>query len=101
MKARRVVDLEKKAFSTIPLELPQQGDYEIKKDKNGQRWFWVTCPGPCRSTAALALRPLLPAYQGLESWELHGTEDCPTLSPSINHVGCWHGWLRQGEFTSC
>lgn len=35
-------------------------------------------------------------------WDITGTgfEDV-TLSPSIHHVGHWHGWLRNGELVSC
>ena len=35
-------------------------------------------------------------------WDVTGTsfEDI-TLSPSIHHVGHWHGWLKNGVLTSC
>lgn len=35
-------------------------------------------------------------------WDTSGTsfEDI-TLSPSIHHVGHWHGWLRNGVLVSC
>lgn len=32
------------------------------------------------------------------SWTLSGSIDAPTLSPSINCEGCWHGWIKAGEF---
>ena len=37
---------------------------------------------------------------GDKTWHLTGTDDAPTLSPSVHHVGCWHGWLRDGEWSA-
>jgi len=34
-------------------------------------------------------------------WQLSGTVDKPTLSPSLHWVGIWHGWLRNGRLESC
>lgn len=34
-------------------------------------------------------------------WSLSGTREAPTLSPSLHWVGVWHGWLRDGQLTSC
>lgn len=34
-------------------------------------------------------------------WTLSGTQDKPTLSPSLNWVNVWHGWLRDGFLQSC
>jgi hypothetical protein len=78
----------------------QAGEFEISKDEStGQRWFWFKCPGPCRSVSAIALRPVV-VPGSRPSWEFDGNEDAPTLTPSINHVGCWHGWLRSRVFSS-
>lgn len=54
------------------------------------------CPCGCGHTGALAFRP----HQS-PSWEWDGNVDAPTLSPSVHHVGHWHGWLRAGIWTSC
>jgi hypothetical protein len=77
----------------------QRGDFEIKTDeKTGQRWFWFRCPGECGQVSPIALRPVV--AKGIDqSWEFDGNEGTPTLNPSINHVGCWHGWLRAGLFS--
>lgn len=32
------------------------------------------------------------------NWSLAGTLDAPTLQPSINCGGCWHGFVRDGVF---
>lgn len=31
------------------------------------------------------------------SWQWDGNREAPTLSPSINVIGRWHGWLRAGK----
>ncbi len=32
------------------------------------------------------------------NWVLTGSIDAPTLHPSINCGGCWHGYIEQGVF---
>jgi len=34
-------------------------------------------------------------------WKLSGTQDFPTLSPSLHWVGMWHGHLLAGRLESC
>jgi len=34
-------------------------------------------------------------------WSLSGTQEKPTLSPSLHWVGVWHGWLQDGFLRSC
>lgn len=77
----------------------QRGDFEVVTEPGGQRRFWFCCPGPCKSIAPLTIRPVV--NNDPQSWELSGTPEAPTLRPSINHVGCWHGWLTDGVFTPC
>lgn len=74
----------------------KRGEYEIT-----EHGMWLVCPGCCTLT-------LLPfgvseghKPGGVHRWQLSGTPDKPTLTPSINHPGCWHGWLKDGQFTSC
>lgn len=54
------------------------------------------CPCGCGATGSLAFRP-----HESPSWDWDGNMDAPTLSPSVHHVGHWHGWLRGGVWTSC
>lgn len=35
---------------------------------------------------------------GCPTWHWDGNLDAPTLTPSINCLRCWHGWLKAGEF---
>lgn len=34
-------------------------------------------------------------------WGWDGNWDCPTVAPSIHHVGYWHGFFEKGFFRSC
>jgi len=99
--ARRAVDIFDRSWSNDSevrrSVLP--GDFEVKTEPSGQRQFWFRCPGPCGCVAPLALRPVVNG--AAQSWEFDGNEKAPTLHPSINHVGCWHGWLKAGVFTEC
>lgn len=31
------------------------------------------------------------------TWTLSGTDEAPTLMPSVNAVGVWHGFLTNGK----
>lgn len=35
-----------------------------------------------------------------QNWKLTGTPDHPTITPSINCDGCWHGYIENGIFKS-
>ncbi len=86
-------------LSTLYLEGDANGcRFDINTEPSGQRRFWFVCPG-CKSLSAIALRPVVDGSR--QSWAFDGNLEAPTLDPSINHIGCWHGWLRGGEFTSC
>ncbi len=77
----------------------KRGDFEVQTEPSGQRRFWFCCPGPCGSVAGIAIRPVVGKDE--PSWAFDENLDAPTLHPSINHVGCWHGWLKAGVFASC
>jgi len=102
MKARRSVDLIDRYLSEDNnVEHVERGDYEVQRDLSGVVAALVlSCPG-CGSIQALPVR--YPGHHPSKGvlWDWDGNEDLPTLSPSINHVGCWHGFLRAGELTSC
>jgi hypothetical protein len=33
-------------------------------------------------------------------WQWDGNREAPTLTPSVNVVGRWHGWLREGKLVT-
>lgn len=79
----------------------QRGDFFFYHDpKTGQRRFF--CMLPAGHQCVIPIRPLLdPTENGGHSWEWDGNEDAPTLTPSINSVGTWHGFVTAGRMISC
>ena len=82
------------------MQAAPQGAFDVATNSKGQRYFWFKCPGACASITTIALRPVV-VDGNPPSWDWNGSTDAPTLTPSINHVGCWHGWLTDGNFTAC
>lgn len=69
-------------------------------DSEGELSFWYCCPCGCNAVAPLAAgRGFKPG--DAPSWQWNGSYERPTLYPSVNHVGHWHGWLRNGVWESC
>jgi hypothetical protein len=59
---------------------------------------------PGGSLCIIPLRPVPPEAGVVNrghSWTWDGNEDAPTLTPSVHHVGAWHGWIRAGRMESC
>jgi hypothetical protein len=81
------------------LRLIERGQFDVAREPSGQLRFWFVCPGKCKSLTAIALRPVVEGSP--QSWQWDGDMRAPTLTPSINHVGCWHGWLTGGVFKEC
>lgn len=72
------------------------GGFCFKTTREGARVMWLCLPNGM--TSVIRIRP----YAGPEpSWEWDGNEDKPTLTPSVNAVGSWHGWIRAGRMVSC
>lgn len=59
--------------------------------------MYVCLPNEC--TAILRLMPKTDMEQ--PAWQWDGNEDKPTLTPSVNAEGIWHGWVRAGRLVSC
>jgi hypothetical protein len=34
---------------------------------------------------------------GVPQWEWDGNRESPTFAPSVNCIGCWHGYIRAGR----
>jgi hypothetical protein len=76
----------------------------IEFASNDAGLFYV-CPCGCTQVGYLPFKP-----KPSPSWAWDGNRAAPTLFPSIHHQitrtgGArethWHGWLRNGVFTSC
>lgn len=83
VKATPVYDIE---AADVPA-----GAFELSGEPPGGLWYM--CPCGCGTQGFLAIRPANPAHP---SWGWDGNRDAPTLTPSVHHVGHWHGFLRAG-----
>lgn len=86
VKAVRVEDIDDESASA--------GTFEYYRD--GERYpggMIYQCPCGCGAQGALRFRPA-----ESPSWEWDGNVEIPTLSPSVHHVGHWHGFLRGGQW---
>src|SRR5688500_12069211 len=97
MREVRTAPVRSQRFEEIDDVDQHPGAFEFYKD--GDRYpagMIFNCPCGCGARSALAFRP-----HAAPSWEWDGNWDAPTLSPSVHHVGHWHGWLRNGIWESC
>lgn len=77
----------------------QPGDFFFDKSSPQVRFY---CILPGGHNCVIPIRPLInPAENGGHSWDWDLNEDAPTLNPSINSIGTWHGWIRAGRMVSC
>ena len=64
------------------------------------RSFWYCCPCGCGRRAPLLVGEKFKPEDG-PSWNWNGSLDQATLTPSVNHVDHWHGFLTDGAWRSC
>jgi hypothetical protein len=83
IKARRVASVS---------EVEKPGDYYFSDDR---RHLYLLLPGD-----TIAGRVRIGGSQH-PCWEWDGNLDSPTLTPSLDLPGVWHGWLQAGIFRSC
>ncbi len=67
----------------------------------GQFDFIYFCPCGCGREAELRIGQEFKPGGDRPSWRWNGSHAEPTLDPSVNHVGHWHGWLRNGYWEDC
>ena len=68
---------------------------------DGTTQFWYCCPCGCGFVGILTVGVKCKPSQRGASWDWNGSETEATLNPSVNHVGHWHGWLRDGYWEVC
>lgn len=60
--------------------------------------IWIIIPGSGPEPFAIRGRSVNP-HTGA-SWHVSGSDDAPTLTPSLHCVGRWHGHMHGGELIS-
>lgn len=77
-----------------------------RPEDDGDQWMAYVCPCGCGRLANLLVgNGFKPEIS--PSWRWNGDTDAPVLSPSVHHVGHWHGWLggsdgsQPGMWVSC
>lgn len=78
-------------------------DYEPCPEGEWPTRFGFTCPagrmGPEGMCSGLLIRdPSKPRKS--PTWEWDGNREKPTFRPSINCIGCSHGWITGGAWLS-
>ena len=73
-------------------------DYADRKTTSKTHFLYVHLPGET-NWGAIEVCEGVPGGDRVWGWD--GNEDKPTLTPSIHHVGVWHGFLRAGRLESC
>lgn len=66
------------------------------------RTMWAKWPDGCM--ACLPIEPVAPEVKASPyarpTWKFDGNLERPTLTPSVHHIGHWHGWVRAGRMQS-
>ena len=68
---------------------------------NGLFDFIYFCPCGCGREGKLLIGYEFKPGGERPSWRWNGSRTEPTLDPSVNDEGHWHGWLRYGYWVVC
>ena len=92
------VDCVRLSGVLFPERVIEPGEFVWAESRDLKRTLYIVLPGECHPCA-------IPCQKGPPGgdrvWGWDGNEEKPTLDPSINYVGHWHGWLRAGRLVSC
>ena len=72
------------------------GDWAFPAGDDSHIFIRLPRPGTDRgevSAIPLSDTPL----PDVDDWQWDGNREAPTLTPSINWVGVWHGYMRSGK----
>jgi len=82
-------------------ETGEAGSFSLgDPDGKGERDLWYRCPCGCGTQSVLRVGTGFKP-DASPSWRWNGSLESPTLTPSVHHVGHWHGWLTDGEWKVC
>ena len=82
------------------------GDFIFNADKS---WLYIVLPNAegkfmVDTQGRAVLDPIHVSRMPIQNprvWTWDGNEENPTLSPSIDWPGHWHGYLTNGQLKSC
>lgn len=79
-----------------PIEL-KPGEWQFANDYTA---IWICAPhtDPMQGLVRIPISPTGSAVPPVWTWD--GNKEAPTLTPSIDVIGVWHGWLRAGKLES-
>ena len=99
VRAQHVPDKEEFRDANGTGRIP--GSFRISEpDHDGEQLFWYCCPCGCGRIAPLSVGNSFKPVDS-PSWRWNGSFEAADLQPSVNHIGHWHGWLRDGVWVSC
>lgn len=70
--------------------------------EHGYRVMWAKWPDGCFGCIPIepVPDPVKSSRYARPTWGWDQNERAPTLTPSIHHIGHWHGWVRAGRMES-
>jgi len=82
-------------------EVKELGDWYIRDMGEGrEKHMIIMLPRPA-GLCELLIAPSPETSPACARWQWNGSVDKPTLTPSVNVVGCWHGWIQDGQMVAC
>ena len=95
VKIKFIDDLAHRSFE-VPCTL-EGGEAKYFGSQAGETHagMHIACPG-CKKIIGISFVP-----GSGPQWHWDGNIENPSVSPSIEHLDCWHGHLHKGEFKPC
>jgi hypothetical protein len=84
-----------------PRDGRKAGDAKFSIDSEKEGHLYVVLPGSDDVHCIPVTRDRNKADKNARLWYLTGPLSAPTLHPSIDAKGQWHGWLKNGTLESC
>ena len=67
---------------------------------DSEHYMWYYCPCGCGAKGALQIGIHVKPQADKPTWHWDADNEAPTLTPSVHHVGHWHGFLTKGKWIS-
>lgn len=104
---RRIPDPDREGANPGEWDGIQPGDFwwgteqaQVAGTTVTYRTMFAKWPDGCMACLPINMPPEAKRAGRGASWGWDGNEEKPTLTPSVHHVGHWHGWVRAGRMAS-